>query len=383
MKFLIRELGWEAWRAEVEARARARCAPRAARGCRSIPQTPPVEAAPRRAASRCRRRPRRWLTRVAAAARCAAPACVRRPACPARRRRRRRRAGRATNVRPQRQAGLLDRHRHPAARRPHGRAAARARATSRSPTATARCARRTSRTCCCAGCATRTCASSTRGWPRPASAAAGAGTLADVTSCPGAESCRLAVTQSRGLGRLLARAPRGAARARGRWRRRPRHQDQRLPERLRPAPRRRHRLPGQRAPGRRHGRAAVLRDARRRRRPGAGARFGRLAAKVPARRVPEAVERLLALYAEERQPGESARAFLQRVDLARVKALLADLEAIAAGDAPPRTSWTSAKSRGTRRATTCDRSSRSGYSSSPPIAAGSDGSEDHSLQEPA
>ena len=33
--------------------------------------------------------------------------------------------------------------------------------------------------------------------------AGGAGTLADVTSCPGAESCKLAVTQSRGLGRLL------------------------------------------------------------------------------------------------------------------------------------------------------------------------------------
>jgi sulfite reductase (NADPH) hemoprotein beta-component len=32
---------------------------------------------------------------------------------------------------------------------------------------------------------------------------AGANTVADVTSCPGAESCRLAVTQSRGLGALL------------------------------------------------------------------------------------------------------------------------------------------------------------------------------------
>jgi sulfite reductase (NADPH) hemoprotein beta-component len=30
-----------------------------------------------------------------------------------------------------------------------------------------------------------------------------AGTLSDVVSCPGAESCRLAVTQSRGLGRVL------------------------------------------------------------------------------------------------------------------------------------------------------------------------------------
>jgi sulfite reductase (NADPH) hemoprotein beta-component len=34
-------------------------------------------------------------------------------------------------------------------------------------------------------------------------AAPDAGTLGDVVSCPGAESCRLAVTQSRGLGRLL------------------------------------------------------------------------------------------------------------------------------------------------------------------------------------
>src|SRR5207237_9315316 len=32
---------------------------------------------------------------------------------------------------------------------------------------------------------------------------ADAATVADVASCPGAESCRLAVTQSRGLGRLL------------------------------------------------------------------------------------------------------------------------------------------------------------------------------------
>ena len=31
----------------------------------------------------------------------------------------------------------------------------------------------------------------------------GAGTIADPVSCPGAEACRLAVTQSRGLARLL------------------------------------------------------------------------------------------------------------------------------------------------------------------------------------
>ena len=45
--------------------------------------------------------------------------------------------------------------------------------------------------------------------------AAGADTIADVVSCPGAESCRLAVTQSRGLGRAAQRAP--EARARTSW----------------------------------------------------------------------------------------------------------------------------------------------------------------------
>ena len=81
-------------------------------------------------------------------------------------------------------------------------------------------------------------------------ARAGAGTLADVTSCPGAESCKLAVTQSRGLGRVLADHLRWSARISS-----PRcpdgHQDQRLPERLRPAPHRRHRLSGQPEKGRR------------------------------------------------------------------------------------------------------------------------------------
>ena len=94
---------------------------------------------------------------------------------------------------------------------------------------------------------------------------AGANTVADVVSCPGAESCRIAVTQSRGLGALLgqhlARQPRGRGAGAG-----PPHQDQRLPQRLRPAPHRRPRLPGQHPQGRRQGGAAVLRDARRRRR---------------------------------------------------------------------------------------------------------------------
>ena len=77
-----------------------------------------------------------------------------------------------------------------------------------------------------------------------------AGTVADVASCPGAESCRLAVTQSRGLGRLLEDHLRARPDLDRRGRRRA-HQDQRLPERLRPASHRDDRVPGQRAAGRR------------------------------------------------------------------------------------------------------------------------------------
>ena len=95
-----------------------------------------------------------------------------------------------------------------------------------------------------------------------------AGTVADVTSCPGAETCRLAVTQSRGLGTTARGSPACAAGSH-RLGRRGAHQDQRLPERLRSASHRDHRIPGQRAPPRFPRRAAVFRDGRRR---GAGAR---------------------------------------------------------------------------------------------------------------
>jgi len=66
-----------------------------------------------------------------------------------------------------------------------------------------------------------------------------------------------------------------------------------------------------------------------------GARFGRLAAKIPARRLTEALDRLLALFLEERAPEEPARAFFQRVDVARVKLALGDLEALSPEAAGP------------------------------------------------
>ena len=97
-------------------------------------------------------------------------------------------------------------------------------------------------------------------------ARSGAGTISDVTSCPGAESCRLAVTQSRGLARLietnLRERPASVRSATD-----VRIKDQRVPERMRSASCGRHRIPGQHPQGRRSCRAAVFPDARRRRRP--------------------------------------------------------------------------------------------------------------------
>ena len=65
----------------------------------------------------------------------------------------------------------------------------------------------------------------------------------------------------------------------------------------------------------------------------AGTTFGRLAAKVPARRAPEALERLVRLYATTRQEGESPVAFFRRLEVPTVKALLADLELLTAATA--------------------------------------------------
>ena len=66
-----------------------------------------------------------------------------------------------------------------------------------------------------------------------------------------------------------------------------------------------------------------------------GAQFGRISAKVPARRMPQAVDRLLGLYRDEKQPGEKPEAFFRRVEAAKVKALLVDLETMTPADAQP------------------------------------------------
>ncbi|OLC49061.1 MAG: nitrite reductase [Acidobacteria bacterium 13_1_40CM_65_14] len=160
-----------------------------------------------------------------------------------------------------------------------------------------------------------------------------AGSIADVASCPGAESCRLAVTQSRGLGRLLE----DHLRAR--------------PDLIAAADGARIKISGcPNGCGQHHiatiGFQGSVRRLGSRAVPqyfvmvggGAtdtGATFGRLAAKIPVRRIPEALERLIDLYDRDRSDGESATAFFARVDLEVVKARLADLERLQPGDAVP------------------------------------------------
>jgi sulfite reductase (NADPH) hemoprotein beta-component len=162
----------------------------------------------------------------------------------------------------------------------------------------------------------------------------GAGTLSDVTSCPGAEACKLAVTQSRGLGRLLSDTL--AART----------------DLVDAAPGLNIKISGcPNGCGQHHiaglGFQGSVRKVAGKALPqyfvmvGGGptpegtASFGRIAAKVPAKRIPQVVERIVGLYTAEGAPGEKADAFLRRVELPKVKALLADLEQITESDALP------------------------------------------------
>jgi sulfite reductase (NADPH) hemoprotein beta-component len=169
-------------------------------------------------------------------------------------------------------------------------------------------------------------------------AAAGLGwgdadTIADVTSCPGAESCKLAVTQSRGLGRHLTDYIREN------------------PSLIDVAPSLDLKVSGCPNGCGQHHIAAVgfqgsLRKVDGRAVPqyfvlvgggvtADGATFGRLMAKIPARRAPIAVDRLAHLYQAERRDGESASMFFNRVDAVQVKKLLADLEPLTAETAAP------------------------------------------------
>jgi sulfite reductase (NADPH) hemoprotein beta-component len=160
-----------------------------------------------------------------------------------------------------------------------------------------------------------------------------ASTIADVASCPGAESCRLAVTQSRGLGRLLEEHLRSR------------------PDLIAAADGAHIKISGcPNGCGQHHiatiGFQGSVRRLNGRAVPqyfvmvggGAteyGASFARTVAKVPARRIPDVVDRLIAMYAKEKSAGETAPAFFQRIDLGRVTDVLQDLQQLTASDAVP------------------------------------------------
>ena len=161
----------------------------------------------------------------------------------------------------------------------------------------------------------------------------GYGTIADVISCPGAETCRIAVTQSRGLGRLLG----------DHLREHPAIADAAGPADIKisgcPNGCGQHHIAsiGFQGSIRKLGQRAVPQyfvmvgggaD-------GEVADFGRIAAKIPARRAPEAVERIVGLYRRERHEGEPLADFLRRTDIGAVKRALGDLESLTEADARP------------------------------------------------
>jgi sulfite reductase (NADPH) hemoprotein beta-component len=161
--------------------------------------------------------------------------------------------------------------------------------------------------------------------------AADANSASDVAGCPGAESCKLAVTQSRGLGRdlsthLQARPDLVAAAGN-------------LSIKVSGCPNGcgQHHIAGIGFQGsvRKLGARVVPQyflmvgggfDEQ-------GASFAQLVAKIPARRAATAVERLITLYRNERAEGEAPDAFFRRTDRERLHGLVADLEHLAPDEA--------------------------------------------------
>jgi sulfite reductase (NADPH) hemoprotein beta-component len=148
--------------------------------------------------------------------------------------------------------------------------------------------------------------------------------LSDVVSCPGAESCRLAVTQSRGLGRLLTE-----------------HLNAH-PELIDLVPNGHIKISGcPNGCGQHHigsiGFQGSVRKVAGRAVPqyfvlvGGGctdegtAHFGKVVSKVPVNRLTDALDRLLGLYREQRQGDEELGAFFRRIPPATATAALTDL----------------------------------------------------------
>ncbi|HVK77703.1 MAG TPA: nitrite/sulfite reductase [Kofleriaceae bacterium] len=159
----------------------------------------------------------------------------------------------------------------------------------------------------------------------------GVGTVVDVTTCQGATTCQLAVTQSRGAGRLLtdvllarpdlvARAPDLSIKVSG------------CPNSCG-----QHHVAGLGLQGgvRKVGGKAVYQYLVHLggRTAATGARFGKLVGKVPARRLPILLERLIDVVERQRRPDEHADDVLARLDDEAIATVLAGLTELSAADA--------------------------------------------------
>lgn len=158
-------------------------------------------------------------------------------------------------------------------------------------------------------------------------ASPGAGTIRDVTSCPGTDTCKLGISSSRGLASELRR--RLAV----------------VHERLGPAADALHvKCSGCfNSCGQHHaadiGFLGVSRNVGGRRVPHFqlvvggqwtenAAAYGLAIGAIPSRRVPEAVDRLSTRYVEERSDGETFRDWVERVGKKRIRELIEDLTAV-------------------------------------------------------
>ncbi len=157
-----------------------------------------------------------------------------------------------------------------------------------------------------------------------------AGRLLDPTSCPGAESCKIAVTGSRELALAVKQTLERTAKNGGR-------------ELVTAASDLRIKISGcPNSCGQHHVAGLGFHGAAKHvggkavpayqmllggHVDGDGAHFGRRSVRIPAHKVPEALTRLLAVFRDERQPDESALSFFKRVELRRVEQALADLVA--------------------------------------------------------
>jgi sulfite reductase beta subunit-like hemoprotein len=162
---------------------------------------------------------------------------------------------------------------------------------------------------------------------------AGAMTLADVLSCPGASTCKIAVTNSKAIGFALT------------------EQLDARPDLVAQVPGLDIKISGcPNGCGQHYSSVIGLQGGMRKIDGRAvpqyfvyvgggfaadGPKFGRIAGKVPARRAAAAIERLVEMYTAEKQPGETPLAFFTRIEPAKVTARIKDLTELDAASAKP------------------------------------------------